>query len=383
MRTHGAAALALLPSLCFGASPVWQGLHAVWLHRVAGFETPHRLGTFANVVSARPLGAATNRRSQGSGAGGSFGFALTPGVDGDYAFPAAHYAVLEGLGTSEDTLRVTWNDTISNPSSAAPVASSHATARSEYDSGRILVLRGIDLEMKCISGPNQTCNSDAIWPYHLDVSLDLVDGAWAASVTLARGWTPSHGGGKPLSTSMAYAITVGVTVLDAPPSGNVVSRGAFRANTTVHDAPATGQVSVQRPPRDDTGACVWFSALTRLGFELLETGGRANRGRYMRSLDFAVLDQATSAPCGAEHSVTVAAGMSSPPGSTFASDERAWLEFSTVSFPAASAPSARVKGFQYVNGTVCEDDKASLFSCESKGLPAQLRGNAPLPYGGR
>ena len=42
---------------------VWQGFSYEWLHHIAGFETPHRLGTFASMFTNASLvddGAAIN-----------------------------------------------------------------------------------------------------------------------------------------------------------------------------------------------------------------------------------------------------------------------------------------------------------------------------------
>lgn len=366
-------------------SPVWQGAHAMWLHRIAGFETPHRLGTFVNLVSG-PNGAvdgsdSAQASSLGGGGAGTFSYAFTPGVDGDFAYPAAHVAFLSGLATEEQTWWMSWNDTVGSGPDGVPTAASEAAVASDVPADAIVLLRGVDLEMKCVPGPNRTCNSQAIWPYHLDLGLTRSAGStWGAYITLARGWTPSHGGGKPLSTMMTYRLGVGVTVVRQPPAGAQLLQGRFDSNTTVHSAPATGQVTVRRAKDatvPDNATCAWVSSPSRIGFDLLETKGRANRGRYIRSLDFTVLDVAYSSRCGDTHVATAAAGISSPPATTYAASERAWVDFATLSVPTSTG--ATVRGPGYVNGTVCEDDKTSAFYCHAHSMPSRLQGETPLP----
>lgn len=376
-----AAALVLANVATARGSPVWQGAHAMWLHRVVGFETPHRLGTFVNLVSGAD-GTASRRAASGGDDAGTFSYAFTPGVDGDFAYPAAHVAFLSGLSTEEQTWWMSWNDAVGSGPDGVPTAASEASTSSRVPSEAIVLLRGMDLEMKCVPGPNRTCNSEAIWPYHLDLGLTrAAGGTWGANISLARGWTPSHGGGKPLSTMMAYRLGVGVTVVRKPPVGAQVLRGRFASNTTVHSAPAAGQVTVGRRAQDGAvpgnATCAWVTTPSRIGFDLLTTKGRANRGRYIRSLDFTALDVTYSSRCDDTHVATVAAGVSSPPATTYAASQRAWVDFLTLSVPASSG--ARVHGPGYVNGTVCEDDKASAFYCHAHSLPSQLQGQTPLP----
>ncbi len=51
VRTVALCAVLACASAGPTAAPVWQGWEYQWLHRVLGFQTPHRLGSFASLLS--------------------------------------------------------------------------------------------------------------------------------------------------------------------------------------------------------------------------------------------------------------------------------------------------------------------------------------------
>ena len=64
--------------------------------------------------------------------------------------------------------------------------------------------------MKCL---DEKCNSNGIWPFVFNVSVEKISEGLEVSVTIHRGWTPSHGGGKALNQEMQYDITIPIKVI--------------------------------------------------------------------------------------------------------------------------------------------------------------------------
>lgn len=73
--------LGLFALLCTAsdAFKVWNGFRHEWQRRLAGFATPHRMGSIRNRLY-------NEEKAQ---------FTFTPGVNGDYAFPALYYTDVE------------------------------------------------------------------------------------------------------------------------------------------------------------------------------------------------------------------------------------------------------------------------------------------------
>ena len=162
---------------------IWQGFHFQWLRRELGFETPHRLGSFASYISNVTSTCSTPRRGDGTcSALGTYHVQFTPGVSGDYAYPSVYYQAVTSTDASEIEIAV-GNKTFSfrDNSTAEPVP--HADT-SRYVNITIalsdslsspsrsqLLLRGFQVDMKCIVTADHPCNSNAIWPYHFNLSV--------------------------------------------------------------------------------------------------------------------------------------------------------------------------------------------------------------------
>ena len=96
---------------------VWQGFGYEWLHRILGFETPHRLGSFASAV--------IDSQTTFDGLGATYYAALTPGVSGDYAHPVTHYTGIKDESGSMVFEQGSWSFSFrdaSNNHTAAPQA---------------------------------------------------------------------------------------------------------------------------------------------------------------------------------------------------------------------------------------------------------------------
>lgn len=166
---------------------IWQGFHLQWLRRELGFETPHRLGSVASYISNVSSTCDTNKPPSvdpNCSVFGTYKVQFTPGVSGDYAYPAVHYQIVAATNPSEidiDTGNVTFS--LRDNSTTDPVLHANTSQNmnvtlalsnsllSSQNQQYQLLLQGFQVDMKCISTPNHPCNSNAIWPYYFNISV--------------------------------------------------------------------------------------------------------------------------------------------------------------------------------------------------------------------
>ena len=116
------------------------------------------------------------------------------------------------------------------------------------------------------------------------------------------------------------------------------------------------------------------AGLRGFGFELLETKGEANRGRYLEQLSFSVAQGPVS---GDSWGYTWSAGFVSPSVTTYASDVVYTVEPTMLAFGSGVGVTSQ----QSATGAVCEDDNIT-FKCSSKHLPQDLSDTVPVQVTG-
>ena len=159
---------------------IWQGFHFQWMRREVGFETPHRLGSVASYISNVSSTCDTTSANANCSVFGTYHVQFTPGVSGDYAYPAVQYQIIAATNPSEIDI-ATGNKTISfeDNSTTEPVlhANTSRIVNITIELANLplpecqLLLQGFRVDMKCISTPSYPCNSNAIWPYYFNISL--------------------------------------------------------------------------------------------------------------------------------------------------------------------------------------------------------------------
>lgn len=320
---------------------IWQGFRHKWERRQYDFETPHRLGSFRNWL-----------------VDGVLSVEFTPGVNGDYAFPEAHFASTQ-LDSLQGQVSFTMEDELVDANNTARVWHSEIAPAGD------LLLQGIAVEMKCVE-PG-ICNSNAVWPTTFSVSL-CSSGQAPCKVhfELARGYTPAHGGGKPLNTRMQYNVTLQwMRVVGA---GTPVAR-RFSSNSSIHSEVVAKQASMN--------ASAGILGFRGFGFQLVETKGHSDLGRYLEGLDFSISDWRFQE---GQHSFAWSAGLWAPKSTTYNSDVKSWVDLMVLPAPRGQMPATTVAN-RVLNGTVCMDDKAfpKTFKCSKKKLPKQLSVDVAVP----
>lgn len=137
--------------------------------------------------------------------------------------------------------------------------------------------------MKCIDD-TEKCNSNGVWPFKFDVKTAKVsDKSIRVDVTLNRGWTPSHGGGKSLNNHMHYNVTIPVKVIkfDAKQVDVFKSANEQVVMDIVDKAPTKKSYKYDAKSEERTV----FVGINQLGFELdRASDGPKDRGRYFETL---------------------------------------------------------------------------------------------------
>jgi hypothetical protein len=320
---------------------IWQGFHHEWQRKVVDFETPHRFGSFRNWL-----------------VGDAFSVEFTTGVNGDFAFPETHFASAQvdaGYQAETGQISFTLEDELVKANNTALVQ--HAQVAPAGD----LLLQGVAIEMKCIQ-PG-VCNSNAVWPTKLMISL-CGNGQAPCEVRfeLGRGYTPAHGGGKPLNTRMQYNVTLQWLRVSDTKGKAVVSQ--FSRNSSIHDKNVASKASIKAGPG--------ILGLRGFGFDMVESRKHNDLGRYLEGLDFSVFEWSYQEH---EHQFQWSAGLWAPKASTYDSNLHSWLDVMVLPVPA------QIEYNRVLNGTVCVDDKAfpQTFKCKKHGLPQQLSAEVPVP----
>ena len=314
----------LTPPAYSTTTPVWNGITTAWEFRLpGGFKTPHRMGTFASLItlpsSSSPAAAAAAAAAASEEVKGEVFMAYTPGVDGDYASPQTTLGVAQtppsvAAGTHDVVL--TWTDTAEGPADD-PVATSAESTHLVLDLGKEmwaggkgkgqgvrpgLVLAGFELDMHCnpaLQPEGQVCNSNGIWASQMYLGIPPSSVEWDASTStleadvafnLTRGWTPDKGGGKPFNYRMTFVVTIRVAyfvdngsgeVAATPASSPVVAKGTLWEHEGGKGvATSLSGAGGDAFPSALVGIADWAFALS--------SKNSSQPGRYFESFEFAL-----------------------------------------------------------------------------------------------
>jgi hypothetical protein len=240
-----------------------------------------------------------------------------------------------------------------------------------------VVLAGFNISMACNSacGP---CNSNGDWVYSLNMSIaDCSSPGGAAPATcavefgLGRGWTPTHGGGKPYNPCMSYAIEVFYTALAYDPAHTREISDLVVSNTTLF-APIETKTSFLP---NLGGLAAVITGMTGFAWTLLETGGNADRGRYLERYAFSV-SQPFRTGGGFAYAYTM--GLADPAVTTVPSDALYRIVTSTL-FTDGDEP--HINPTLAARAVVCEDDHPTAFVCTKHGMQPALVDTVPVGGG--
>eukprot|EP01064_Diplonema_japonicum_P001529 TRINITY_DN1099_c0_g2_i2.p1 TRINITY_DN1099_c0_g2~~TRINITY_DN1099_c0_g2_i2.p1 ORF type:complete len:376 (+),score=122.84 TRINITY_DN1099_c0_g2_i2:53-1129(+) len=252
---------------------LWQGMDARWLRREVGFETPHRLGSVANYLMNNQSGWYTN-------------MTLTPGVTGDYSHPETFYTELpSGFTVGEEVVEFEWTDKLDN--STYPSASSFKTKKFTIPQEATALLKGIRLDMHCdpsLQPVDRPCNSEGDWMSYFNISQSCqTPTSCTVAVSLTRGWTPSQGGGKPINAVMSYKAYVPVMTLIGMDHTAHAETPLVKSGTTTTNR-VDEETTYLNVPLDSSA----FVGIREVAFQLFETNGQKNLGRYLERFAFHV-----------------------------------------------------------------------------------------------
>ncbi len=228
-----------------GGTLLWQGFDHEWRRFVVlprEGRVPHRISRLASYTQ-------TDAVSQ-SDISGSFRFAQSTGVDGNYMWPSGYWSAIYSPDVTvlQQSRQLQWTDAINaSGASNAPFATSDKTLDIQLTvpegSQVAAILNGIDLEVSCDNSKQPAdlpCNSDGLWPYDFYVGFDQCRTVAENGTTMGantrtlncplqirihRGWTPNKGGLqippffneiKPLNHRLDISMTVHYSLLQGP-----------------------------------------------------------------------------------------------------------------------------------------------------------------------
>jgi hypothetical protein len=372
MRLLFAAALLYAASRALAASNastiIFQGFRYGWQRKFLGFETPHRLGSIAAYVDDSSL----------------FVCRFTPGVDGDFAHPTLFYAVLakEAPFPAQSGLWRRVARDRAGGSTEHPFAETLLRDRivvlrpaESYgdESGAAAIINGFNVSMLCNSSCG-TCNSNGVWPYSFNMSISNcsfhgTNVECEISFGLGRGWTPTHGGGKSFNACMAFDISIYFIVFVYKRSAvSTLLSDPIEKLGWLADGVTTATRSFEAPP----GSSPLFTGISSFGWELLETDGLVDRGRYLESYHFSLTQPRMSSD--SKFAYNVSLGLSDPSLTTVPSRARYHVDALTLLAPSDPLPMATLQAV----ATVCKDDPGTEFYCSDLDLNASLIDTVPL-----
>ena len=305
------------------AAILWQGFDHEWRRFVLlprEGRVPHRISRLASYTR-------TDTDSD-QNISGSFHFAQSTGVDGNYMWPEGYWSALHSSRVEilSQSLALQWTDTISSDAGdEAPFAVSDKTTMISlsvpHGFRAAAVLNGIDLAVSCDNSKQPAelpCNSDGLWPYEFFIGFDqcLTTGNNGSGqiqtlecplhIRLHRGWTPNKGGlqippffneVKPLNQRLDIQLTVHYSLLQAPLSEfNVVYPESFTHTQTLQN-PESYQNEFTMAWQNSFVNSRLMSGITGFGFQLHEPlyiqdiwtllgSDTRRRGRYIARLRF-------------------------------------------------------------------------------------------------
>eukprot|EP01094_Clydonella_sp_ATCC50884_P022127 TRINITY_DN5036_c0_g1_i1.p1 TRINITY_DN5036_c0_g1~~TRINITY_DN5036_c0_g1_i1.p1 ORF type:complete len:407 (-),score=113.41 TRINITY_DN5036_c0_g1_i1:133-1353(-) len=370
---------------------VWQGFRHAWERTTLSFKTPHRLGSFANYIHDETF-------SDGSAKAHST-VTYTPGVNGDFAFPATYYGLVSSSGAveasrSDVTFSLRDNATDSSGQENNPTASlDHVVqwsvpAMEGVEPGSFgVLLRGFKIGMHCDPAAQPVggeCNSNGVWPSLLRIALEeceLSGDSIACNVRfqLNRGNIPFHYRlSKPFNYVMDYNVTIGITVLQSSslstfsvsyaPDISVGEERAFPAS------PVSGTAFLQGGGNGYFTSAI--SGIRGLSLELNKTLDVESLGRYLESFE-SNLEDLYYDPVAGKQQVAYSIGISTTvtvvPLTYSAAISPVLLQFSE----ATAARSTSIS-----NGTICFSDQAFpfTFQCRLKGMKPSTTDEVSLSF---
>ena len=351
------------------SSVIFQGFDYSWERKIMGFETPHRLGSVAAFVD-----------------NSNFICQFTPGVDGDFAHPRLLYAVLDKEAPMS-SLSGHWHSILHDRAEHTDhpfaeiniqdqiVINTPASFAGELGRGfdAAVVLNGFNVSMQCNSSCG-ICNSNGAWVYSFNMSISNCtnDGnsiECEISFGLGRGWTPTHGGGKSFNLCMIFDVTIYFTAIEYERStATALISSSFEKQGLLSEGVATTPHSFEAP----SGAKPVFNGISAFGWELLETEGIADRGRYLESYHFSVTQPEMSWE--SNFTFNVSMGLSDPSLTTVPSRARYHISALTLMAPFNDSHLNTLEAV----ATVCKDDPGTEFYCSKHGMNDSLVDAVPL-----
>ena len=134
------------------------------------------------------------------------------------------------------------------------------------------------------------------------------------------------------------------------------------------DGVTTATRSFEAPP----GSSPLFTGISSFGWELLETDGLVDRGRYLESYHFSLTQPRMSSA--SKFSYNVSLGLSDPSLTTVPSRARYHVDALTLLAPSDPLPMVTLQAV----ATVCKDDPGTEFYCSDLDLNASLIDTVPL-----
>jgi len=168
---------------------------------------------------------------------------------------------------------------------------------------------------------------------------------------------------------MTYEITIYFTAIEYQRSAAAtLLPGSFEKQAWLSDGVATTPHSFEAP----SGVKPLFTGISGFGWNLLETAGIADRGRYLESFHFSV----TQPEMFSESNFTfnVSMGLSDPSLTTVPSLARYHISSLTLLAPSNESHLTTLEAV----ATVCKDDPGTEFYCSKHGMSASLVDVVPL-----
>lgn len=291
---------------------------------------------------------------------------FTPGVNGDYSHPKTHFTA---IGSNTDDLEfvqtshsLELSDVLTEGD--CPTAQASNSLRVDTDGVSTYLLNGFNLTMHC--DPDQgICNSQAVWPTHFKLAIEEGDGYYDFVFDIERGWTPSNGGGKPLSTSMKYMIEVDVLQIRSNQDTLITKDYLYQnSNTSLFNDPVAQSVVF-----DLDSDRVNIPAVTGFEFSMLgETGnGGCKNGRYFEHIAMNVAQVSNS-------EFTAEAALKSPWLTTYKSQYSFDISTKQLQFKRGSVDVVQSS----VAGTTCVNDWTQMYYCSWFGMDAKTTDTVPI-----
>lgn len=331
----------LLLNLAKSILPVYRGFDATWLRKVIGFETPHRLSRLDSFIS-----------SSGSSLLANFG--LSPGVDGDFAYPEIYYDLMESPNPSiVKNVTFRWKDNATRSNGSKWLTAEANFATSLPGSNPVLFL-GFSMNTTCV---DPDCGQHGIWPSVFRVGIE----SRSAFLQITRTESPdSERGDKPFIQQMAFTASIYYTEVAGV---DIAHEPIVFFNDTIHSDGQTIQVELVNP-----ATTVGIAAL---GFELFPTQSDDDLplGRYIESMHF---ESKLLEESGKKHA-NLTFNLRSPLHTTHDSGVRYFIEPVTIN-SKASPTSCISKGSICVSGDqVGKIHINRSFVCANHGLQDQVQ----------